>query len=96
MTDIDVELDDLRTISTVLGDRATTLQGIQVPDGPDAGIVSAVITSLLGQLTTSVGNIASSLTAASESVGRAREYYQLADAEASATLEEIDAAMEDQ
>lgn len=96
MADIDVDLDDLDTISTGLGDAATALEGLQFPAGPDAGLVSPGITSLLAQLATSTGNVASSLSAASTSVADSRTYYERADAEASATLEEINQAMENQ
>jgi len=94
--DIDVDLDDLNTISTGLSDAADALEGVQFPDGPDAGLVSPGITSLLGQLATSAGNVVASLAAASESVADARTYYQRADAESSATLEQINQAMEDE
>ncbi|TGO06688.1 hypothetical protein [Serinibacter arcticus] len=95
MPDIDVDLDDLDTIATGLGEAATALEGLRFPDGPDAGLVSPGITSLLGQLATSTGNVASSLSAASENVAQSRLYYQRADAESSATLEQINQAMED-
>lgn len=94
MADIDVDLDDLDTIATGLSGGATALEGLSFPDGPDAGLVAPSITSLLGQLATSTGNVASSMQSASESVALSAQYYRRADAESSASLDQIDQAME--
>ncbi|GMA32696.1 hypothetical protein [Litorihabitans aurantiacus] len=92
--DIDVDLADLRTIANGLSDGAEALEGLSFPDGPDAGLVTPSITSLLGQLATSTGNVASSMAAASENVELSRSYYQRSDADESASFSEIERVME--
>ena len=94
MPDIDVDLGDLDTIATSLSDGATALDGLQVPDGPDAGLMSGPISSLLAQVSTSAGELVLAILTAAENVGSAREYYARADAEATATFEEITQAVD--
>lgn len=95
MPDIDVDLADLDTIASGLETGAEALDDVQVPDGPEAGIMSGVISSMLAQVATSGGEIALSMLASSENVALARLYYERTDAESSASFAEIAEAMED-
>lgn len=96
MSGIDVDLSVLDTIASGLDSGAAGLEGLAggVPSGVDAGPMSAVIASMLSQVVDSAGNVSVALTGAAESVRLARSYYQGADAESSAGMDEIRRAMQ--
>lgn len=96
MSGIDVDLSVLDSIAEGLDRGAAGLEALggSVPSGVDAGPMSAVIASMLGQVVDSAGNVSVSLSGAAESVRQCRRYYQRADAEASASMDEIRRAMQ--
>jgi hypothetical protein len=96
MSGIDVDLSVLDTIASGLDCGAAGLEGLAggVPSGVDAGPMSAVIASMLSQVVDSAGNVSVALTGAADSVRLARSYYQRADAESSAGMDEIRRAMQ--
>lgn len=97
MSDIDVDLTVLGTIAENLGTAGTTLAEIDTDGstGVEAGLMTAVITSMIGQISDSAGNVADALTGLGELVESSRRYYRRADADAQASLEQISVAMEE-
>jgi hypothetical protein len=93
---VDVDLAVLSTIATTLDGGADGLEQLSgsVPSGVDAGPMTAVITSMLGQVVDSAGNVSEALTGVAELVRLARGYYERADADAASSLEEIKQAMQ--
>lgn len=96
MSGIDVDLSVLATVASGLDSGAAGLEGLagSVPSGVDAGPMSAVVASMLSQVVDSAGNVSVALTGAADSVRLARSYYQRADAESSAGMDEIRRAMQ--
>jgi hypothetical protein len=95
MSGIDVDTEVLDSIATGLDTGARGLEGLAgtVPGGIDAGPMTAVIASMLGQITDSAGNVSSSMAAAAETVRLCRRYYERADASADAEFGEIRTVM---
>ncbi|KGN30758.1 hypothetical protein N802_06005 [Knoellia sinensis KCTC 19936] len=95
MADVDVDLNVLADIAKGLDDGAKGLEDLSgsVPAGIDAGPMTAVVAAMLSQIVTSAGNVSTSSTAAADLVRESRRYYARDDAEASATLEEINKIM---
>ena len=93
---IDVDLGALDAIATSLDGAASGLEGLAggVPRGIDAGPMTAVVTSMLSQIVTSSGNLSTALGGTAESVRLARGYYERADADASADMDQIRQVME--
>ncbi|MCW2817924.1 MAG: hypothetical protein JWR42_711 [Marmoricola sp.] len=95
MSDIDVDLPSLDTIATALDTGARGIDDLAgtTPGGIDAGPMTGVIAGMLSQVVNSAGNVSSSLTGAASLVRLSRQYYERADAEATASLTEIQQAM---
>jgi len=93
---IDVDLSVLDSIAEGLDGGADGLEQLagSVPSGVDAGPMSAVIASMLAQVTDSAGNASAALSGLADSVRLCRTYYQRADAESSAGLDEIRRAVQ--
>jgi hypothetical protein len=96
MSGIDV---DLGALDSIAGDLETAASGLEslagsVPRGVDGGPMTAVIASMLSQVVTSAGNVSTALTGSAESVRLARSYYQRADADSSADMNQIRQAMQ--
>lgn len=93
---IDVGLGALDTIASDLDGAAAGLEGLagSVPRGVDAGPMTAVVASMLSQVVNSAGNVSTALSGAAESVRLARSYYQRADAESAAGMDQIRRVME--
>lgn len=96
MSGIDVDLSVLDTIAEGLDSGASGLEGLSgsVPSGVDAGPMTAVIASMVGQVVDSAGNVSVALSGSADNVRLARRYYRLADAESSAGLDAIRRAMQ--
>ena len=96
MSGIDVDLSVLSAIADGLDTGGSGLEELSgsVPSGVDAGPMTAVIASMVGQVVDSAGNVSVALSASADNVRLARRYYQLADAESSAGLDEIRRAMQ--
>ena len=96
MSGIDVDLSVLATIAGGLDSGASGLEGLAggVPSGVDAGPMSAVVASMLSQVVDSAGNVSVALAGAADSVRLARTYFQSADADSSAGMDEIRRAMQ--
>ncbi|TQL70278.1 hypothetical protein FB381_4207 [Nocardioides albertanoniae] len=92
---VDVELSVLSDITVELDAGAEGLEGLAggVPSGIDAGPMTAVITSMLSQIVDSTGNVSTAMSGAADAVGVCRRYYQRADADAEAGLDDIKKAM---
>lgn len=92
---VDVELGVLSDIASDLNDGAEGLEGLAggVPSGIDAGPMTAVITSMLSQIVDSSGNVAIAMSGAADAVEVCRRYYERADADAEAGLNDIKKAM---
>lgn len=92
---VDVELGVLSDIASGLNDGAEGLESLAggVPSGIDAGPMTAVITSMLSQIVDSSGNVATAMSGAADAVEVCRRYYERADADAEAGLDEIKKAM---
>lgn len=92
---LDVDLDDLTTIATTLEQGSDGLEGLAgtVPAGVQAGPMTAVIASMISQITNSAGNVSDSMAGAAELVRLSRRYYLEADASADAGLTQIEQAM---
>lgn len=88
---IDVDPAALDRIASDLSSGSTGLTNLapRVPRNVDAGLMTATISALLGQVTNSAGEVATALTAASENVGVAANYYRRTDADASASFAEM-------
>ncbi|WP_210649130.1 hypothetical protein [Nocardioides sp. SYSU D00065] len=93
---IDVDLGVLDTIASDLDGAADGIEGLagSVPRGVDAGPMTAVIASMLSQVVSSAGNASTALSGSAESVRLARSYYQRADADSSAGMEQIRRVMQ--
>lgn len=96
MSGIDVDLSVLDTIARGLDNGASGLEALSgtVPSGVDGGPMTAVIASMMSQVVDSSGNVSVALSGSADSVRLARHYYQRADAESSAGLDEIRRAMQ--
>jgi hypothetical protein len=92
---VDVELAVLSDIAEDLDNGANGLEGLAggVPSGIDAGPMTAVITSMLSQIVDSAGNVSTAMSGAADAVEVCRRYYQRADADAEAGLNDIKKAM---
>lgn len=96
MSGIDVDLSVLDDIAQGLDSGASGLERLSgsVPSGVDAGPMTAVIASMVSQVVDSAGNVSVALSASADNVRLARTYYQRADAESAAGLDEIRRAMQ--
>lgn len=96
MSGIDVDLSALDAIASGFDAAADGLESLagSVPRGVDAGPMTAVVASMLSQIVTSAGNTANALIGSAESVRLARSYYERADADASADMNQIRRVME--
>lgn len=96
MSGFDVDTRVLGIIATSLDEGASGLENLAgtEPAAVDAGPMSAVITSMLAQILDSAGNVSAAMSTAAEAVRLSRTYYERADADAEAGLEEIRRAME--
>jgi hypothetical protein len=94
---VDVDLAVLATIASGLDRGADGLENLagSVPSAVDAGPMTAVVASMIGQVVDSAGNASESLSGVAELVRLARGYYERADADGSASLSEIEEAMEE-
>jgi hypothetical protein len=94
---VDVDLAVLASIATGLDAGADGLENLagSVPSGVDAGPMTAVIASMIGQVVDSAGNVSESLSGVAELVRTARGYYERADADGAASLAEIEEAMDE-
>jgi hypothetical protein len=92
---IDVDLAALATVATTLDTSAQGLEDLagSVPAAVDAGPMTGVIASMLSQVVDSAGNVSTALTGAAGLVRLSRDYYQRTDAEAAASLSDIQKAM---
>ena len=93
---IHVDPPTLGSIAAALDTAAGGLEGLSgsVPRGIDAGPMTAVVASMLGQIVTSVGNVSTALSGSAENVRLARSYYERADADSSAGMDDIRRVME--
>jgi len=96
MSGIDVDTPVLGIIASSLDQGASGLENLagSEPGALDAGPMTAVITSMLAQIVDSAGNVSTAMSSAAEAVRLSRAYYERADADAEAGLEEIRRAME--
>lgn len=96
MSGIDVDLSVLESVAEDLDTGAAGLEDLagSVPGTVDAGPMSAVVASMLGQVVDSAGNVSVALSGAADGVRLCRTYYQRADAESSASMDEIRRAMQ--
>lgn len=96
MSGIDVDKGVLDAIATSLDDGASGLEGLagSVPAGVDAGPMTAVVASMLGQVVDSAGNVSISMTGAAALVRECRAYYERSDASAEAGLDAVREAMQ--
>ena len=94
---IDVDLAALDTIAATLDKGADGLedQAGSVPASIDAGPMTGVISSMLSQVVDSAGNVSTALTGAAGLVRLSRDYYQRTDADAAASLADIQKAMKE-
>lgn len=92
---VDVELGVFSDIAGDLNDGAEGLEGLAggVPSGIDAGPMTSVITSMLSQIVDSSGNVSTAMSGAADAVEVCRRYYERADADAEAGLNDIKKAM---
>lgn len=92
---VDVELGVLTSIANDLNSGAEGLEGLAggVPSGVDAGPMTAVIAGMLSQIVDSAGNVSTSMSGTADAVEVCRLYYQRADADAEAGLNDIKKAM---
>jgi hypothetical protein len=95
MSGIDVDLGVLGSIASGLDSGADGLEGLSgsVPGGIDAGPMTAVIAGMLSQVVDSAGNVSTSMSAAADAVRMSRRYYERADADAQAGMDQIREAM---
>lgn len=96
MTDLRVDLGALATMASDLEAGARKLESAadSAPGAVDTGPMTAVIAAMLSQVTSSAGNVSTSMSAAADVVRDCRSYFQRADAETAAGLDEIRAAVE--
>lgn len=96
MTTLDVDTDALGTIATALDTAAADLEDLAsgVPAHVDAGLMTAVVASMVSQIVTSAGTVSDALTGTAAEVRTARSYYDRTDASASAGMEEIRGVMQ--
>lgn len=96
MSEMYVDPAVLGAIADGLDHGAAGLEGLagSVPSGVDAGLMTAVVSSMLAQVTDSAGTVSTSMSAAATLVRQCRTYYQRADADAAAGLSEIREAMQ--
>lgn len=96
MSAIDVDLAQLATITQGLHQAAEGLEDLSgsVPSGIDAGPMTGVIASMIGQIVDSAANVSVALDHTGTNVGICREYYQRADASAEADFASIKEAMQ--
>lgn len=96
MSGIDVDLSALDAIASGLDGASDALEGLAggVPRGVDAGPMTAVVASMLSQVVTSAGNLSQALSGSADNVRLARGYYQRADADAAADMQQIRRVME--
>lgn len=96
MSAMHVDLGALATMASDLDAGARRLEHAadSAPGAVDAGPMTAVIAAMLSQVTSSAGNVSTSMSAAADVVRDCRTYYERADAEAAAGLDEIRAAVE--
>lgn len=92
---VDVDLGVLTSIASDLNNGAEGLEGLAggVPSGVDAGPMTAVIAGMLSQIVDSAGNVSTSMSGTADAVEVCRRYYQRADADAEAGLNDIKKAM---
>lgn len=95
MGGIDVDHETLDSIARDLRRGAAGMEDLAdgVPEEADAGPMTAVIASMLSQIVDSAGNVSDSMNAAAEMVRLSGRYYQRADADAAAGLDEVRQAM---
>ncbi|MDF1605136.1 hypothetical protein [Nocardioides sp. YIM 152315] len=91
MSEMHVEGPVLGAIADGLDKGASGLEELagSVPSGVDAGPMTAVIASMLAQVTDSAGDVSTSLTGVAALVRQIRRYYERADASAEASLTDI-------
>lgn len=91
MSGIDVDPEALGSIATSLDRGAAWLEELAgtVPGTVDAGPMTAVVMSMLAQAVDSAGNVSSAVSASAEAVRLSQRYYERADADAEAGLQEI-------
>ena len=96
MTSMHVDLVALATMAADLDAGARKLESAadSAPGAVDAGPMTAVIAAMLSQVTSSAANVSTSMSAAADVVRDCRSYYERADAETTAGLDEIRAAVE--
>lgn len=91
MSNVDVDTEALGTIATSLDTAAAGLEDLApgVPAHVDAGLMTAVVASMVSQIVTSAGTVSDALTGTAAEVRLARSYYERTDANASAGMDEI-------
>ncbi len=95
MADIHIDFDMLDGLDGPLNEAASDLDALAhgVPADVDAGLMTSVVTAMIAQVVESAGTVSACLRGAADASDDAYTYYRRADADAAASMEEIQQAV---